>query len=150
MLHRKITISLLVVAVLAAGSASSGVRAAEPRLGKRDRMLQLLNQTRRNHGLPVFRLNLELSSIAWTHAKRMADRNQLFHTANLYQTVKVWSPSTWGENVGAARWLTRVRTLWMRSGGHRDNILNPRFRRIGIGVVKARGLVWVTTIFYGG
>ena len=38
----------------------------------------------------------------------------------------------------------------MGSGGHRANILNPRFRRIGIGVVKARGSVWVTTIFYGG
>jgi uncharacterized protein YkwD len=150
MLHRKITISLLVVTVLATGTASSGVRAAEPRLSKRDRMLQLLNRTRRYHGLPVFRLNLELSSQAWRHSKRMAERNQLFHTANLYETVKAWSPSTWGENVGAARWLKRVRTLWMKSGGHRDNILNPRFRRIGIGVVKARGLVWVTTIFYGG
>ena len=46
--------------------------------------------------------------------------------------------------------LTRVRTLWMHSSGHRANILNTRYRRIGIGVVKARGAVWVTTIFYGG
>jgi uncharacterized protein YkwD len=148
MLHRKITISLLVVAVLATGTASSGVRAAE--LSKRGRMLQLLNQARRNHGLPVFRLNLDLSASAWRHSKRMATRNRLFHTANLYEAVRAWSPSTWGENVGAARWLKRVRTLWMRSGGHRDNILNPRFRRIGIGVVRSRGLVWVTAIFYGG
>jgi uncharacterized protein YkwD len=148
MLHRKITISLLVVAVLATGAVSSGVRAAE--LTPRARMLQLLNQTRRNYGLPTFRLNFQLSRYAWRHSKRMAERNQLFHTANLYETVRTWSPSTWGENVGAARWLKRIRTLWMGSGGHRDNILNPRFRRIGIGVVKARGLVWVTAIFYGG
>ena len=149
MLHRKITISLVVVvAVLAAGTATSGVRAAE--LSKRGRMLQLLNQSRRNHGLPVFRLNLDLSASAWHHSRWMASRNRLFHTANLYGAVRAWSPSTWGENVGAARWLKRVRTLWMRSGGHRDNILNPRFRRIGIGVVRSRGLVWVTAIFYGG
>jgi uncharacterized protein YkwD len=38
----------------------------------------------------------------------------------------------------------------MRSAPHRANILNARYRRIGIGVVKARGLVWVTAIFYGG
>lgn len=150
MLRRKITISLLVVAVLATGTVSSGVRAAEPRLSKRARMLELLNQARRSHGLPVFRLNLELSAFAWRHSKRMAERNQLFHTADLYGAVRAWSPSTWGENVGVARWLKRVRTLWMHSGGHRDNILNPRFRRIGIGVVRARGLVWVTAIFYGG
>jgi uncharacterized protein YkwD len=148
MLRRKITISLLVVAVLATGTASSGVRASG--LSRRDRMLQLLNQTRRNHDLPVFRLNLDLSATAWRHSKKMAERNQLFHTANLYEAVRAWSPSTWGENVGVARWLRRVRRLWMQSGGHRDNILDPRFRRIGIGVVKARGLVWVTAIFYGG
>ena len=80
----------------------------------------------------------------------MADRNELFHTANLWAAVRAYSPSTWGENVGVARWLRRVRTLWMQSGGHRDNILNPRFRRIGIGVVRSGGMVWVTTIFYGG
>ena len=59
-------------------------------------------------------------------------------------------PSTWGENVAAAGTLRRVRTLWMGSGGHRANVLNPRFRRVGIGVVRARGLMWVTAIFYGG
>ena len=147
MFHRKLPILVLVVAVLVAGPASSGVRAGE--LTPRARMLQLLNQTRRNHGIPAFRLNLELSKHAWRHSKRMAERNSLFHTANLYERVRAWSPSCWGENVGVARWLKRIRTLWMQSGGHRDNILNPRFRRIGIGVVRARGVLWVTTIFYG-
>ncbi|HEX5936554.1 MAG TPA: CAP domain-containing protein [Actinomycetota bacterium] len=147
MSHRKITISLLVVVVLVTGTSSSEVRAAEP--SKRVRMIRLLNQSRRNHGLPVFRLNYKLSSFAWQHSKRMAGRNRLFHTANLYEAVRTWTPSTWGENVGVAGTLRRVRRLWMHSWGHRDNILNPRFRRVGIGVVKARGLLWVTTIFYG-
>jgi uncharacterized protein YkwD len=147
MFHRKITFPLLVVAVLTTGTASSGLHAAE--LTPRARMLQLLNQSRRNHGLSAFRLNVDLSKRAWKHSKAMAERNNLFHTANLYDAVRTWSPSTWGENVGVAQWLKRVRKLWMQSGGHRANILNPRFRRIGIGVVKARGLVWVTAIFYG-
>ena len=147
MFHRKLPILVLVVAVLVTEAASSGVRAAERT--PRARMLQLLNQTRRNHGLRAFRLNLELSNRAWRHSKRMAERNRLFHSTNLYETVRAWSPSTWGENVGYARWLKRIRTMWMRSGGHRDNILNPRFRRIGIGVVRARGVRWVTAIFYG-
>jgi uncharacterized protein YkwD len=147
MFHRKLPIVVLVVAVLVSGTASTGVRAAE--LTPRQRMLQLLNQARRNHGLAVFRSNLELSKSAWNHSKRMAERNQLFHTANLYEAVRTWGPSTWGENVGFARWLKRIRTMWMNSSGHRYNILNPRFRRVGIGVVKARGRVWVTAIFYG-
>lgn len=147
MAYRRLPLLVLVVAVLVAGT-SSGVHADA--ITRRDRMLRLLNQTRRNHGLRVFRLNLELSHDAWRHSKRMAERNEVFHTSNLYDLVRSFHPSTWGENVGAAGTLRRVRRLWMGSGGHRDNILNPRFRRIGIGVVKARGLVWVTAIFYGG
>jgi uncharacterized protein YkwD len=146
MTHRRSPLLVLVVAVLVAGT-SSPVHADD--VTRRDRMLSLLNQTRRNHGLPVFRLNVELSHFAWRHSKRMADRNSCFHSTNLWDVLRTYHPSTWGENVGAAGTLLRVRTLWMGSGGHRDNILNPRFRRIGIGVVKARGLVWVTAIFYG-
>jgi uncharacterized protein YkwD len=147
MTHRRLPLLVLVVAVLVAGM-SSPVHADD--LGRRDRMLHLLNQTRRNHGLPAFRLNADLSHFAWQHSKRMADRNDCFHTVNLYDAVRTYSPSTWGENVGGAGTMRRIRTLWMGSSGHRANILNPRFRRIGIGVVKARGLVWVTAIFYGG
>ena len=138
---------MVVVAVLVAGMSST---AHADDLPRRDKMLQLLNQTRRNHGLATFRLNVELSHFAWLHSKRMADRNQIFHTNNLYDAVRAYHPSTWGENVGMAGLLTRVRSLWMHSSGHRANILKARYRRIGIGVVKARGAVWVTAIFYGG
>ena len=138
---------MVVVAVLVAGMSST---AHADDLPRRDKMLQLLNQTRRNHGLATFRLNVELSHFAWLHSKRMAERNDIFHTDNLYAAVRSYQPSTWGENVGMAGLLTRVRYLWMRSSGHRANILRGRFRRIGIGVVKARGSVWVTAIFYGG
>jgi uncharacterized protein YkwD len=147
MTYRRLSLLVLVVAVLVAGMPSP---ADAGNVARRDTTLRLLNQTRRNHGLPVFRLNVNLSQYAWRHSKRMAERNRCYHTANLYDVVRTYSPSTWGENVGAAGTLRRIRTLWMGSGGHRANILNPRFRRIGIGVVKARGFLWVTTIFYGG
>ncbi|HWL90901.1 MAG TPA: CAP domain-containing protein [Actinomycetota bacterium] len=138
---------MVVVAVLVAGMSST---AHADDLPRRNNMLQLLNQTRRNHGLATFRLNAQLSHFAWLHSKRMANRNQIFHTNNLYDAVRAYHPSTWGENVGKAGRLTRVRSLWMHSSGHRANILKARYRRIGIGVVKARGAVWVTAIFYGG
>ena len=121
---------MLVVAVLVAGM-SSPVHADD--VSRRDKMLHLLNQTRRNHGLPVFRLNLDLSHFAWQHSKRMSERNQCFHTVDLYGAVRTYSPSTWGENVGAAGTLRRVRTLWMGSGGHRANLLNPRSGGSGSG-----------------
>jgi uncharacterized protein YkwD len=147
MTHRRLPLLVLVVAVLIAGT-SSPVHADD--VSRRDRMLRLLNQTRRSHGLPVFRLNRDLSHFAWQHSKRMAEQNRCFHTLDLYGAVRAYHPSRWGENVGAAGTMRRVRALWMNSGGHRTNLLKPGFRRIGIGVVRARGLAWVTAIFYGG
>lgn len=147
MTHRRLPLLVLVVAVLVAGM-SSPVHADD--VTRRDKMLHLLNQTRRNHGLRVFRLNANLSHFAWQHSKRMEEQNECFHTVDLYGAVRSYSPSTWGENVGMAGTLRRIRTLWMGSAGHRANILKPAFRRVGIGVVRARGLMWVTVIFYGG
>lgn len=147
MTHRKLLILVVVVAVLVAGAFSSVHASVLP---PRVKMLRLLNQTRRSHGLPVFRLNLYVSRYGGQHSRQMAEQNRLFHSVNLYRAVRPYRPSAWGENVGAAGSLTRARTLWMQSAGHRANILRGRYRRIGIGVRQARGLVWVTTIFYGG
>jgi uncharacterized protein YkwD len=147
MTHRRLPLLVLVVAVLVAGMSSP---AHADDVSRRDRMLYLLNQARRNHGLPVFRLNVDLSHFAWRHSKRMAEKSDCFHTLNLYDAVRMYDPSTWGENVGGAGTSRRVKKLWMGSAGHRANILNARFRRIGIGVVKSNGMVWVTAIFYGG
>ncbi len=145
--YRNIPIIALVIAVLLAGAASP---AGADDLTRRNRMLRLLNQTRRAHDRPVFRLNSSLSHVAWQHSRRMVERRRLFHTADLYGKVRSYGPATWGENVGMAGMARTIRRLWMRSSGHRHNLLNARFRRIGIGAVRARGMVWVTAIFYGG
>ena len=145
--HRRLPIIALVVAVLVTGTATeSGAEDLE----RRDQMLRLLNQVRRQHGLPVFRINRELSTSAFRHSKRMARADNIFHTQDLYRVVRSFEPSMWGENVGAARYLKTVRRLWMHSAGHRGNILNRGFRRVGVRALKARGIMWVTVIFYGG
>ena len=146
MTYRRLPIVVLVVAVLLTGTATG---AGAEDLTRRDRMLRLLNQVRRNHGLPVFRLNRNLSTSAWQHSSRMANQNDLFHTQDLYRMVRSYNATTWGENVGMAGRMRRVRTLWMHSSGHRANILRRAYRYIGVGAVRARGSVWVTAMFYG-
>lgn len=147
MTYRRLPIIVLVVAVLVTGTAS---RADAGAVNRRARMLHLLNGVRNRHGLPTFRINRELSTKALRHSRRMAGANDVFHTQDLYRAVRSYHPSCWGENVGMARHLTTVRRLWMHSPGHRGNILKRAFRRVGIGVVRARGSAWVTVIFYGG
>jgi uncharacterized protein YkwD len=146
MAHRRLPLVVVVVAVLLAGTSSSVLADDLPR---RNKMLHILNQTRRNHGRPVLRLNVTVSHRAWLHSRQMVRRNTLFHTRQLYDAVRRYRPSAWGENVGYAGFLTQVRTLWMHSSGHRAILLNPRYRRVGVGVMKARGVLWVTAIFYG-
>jgi uncharacterized protein YkwD len=147
MLHRKTPVIVLLVVALLAVTPSSA-RADD--LTRRNKMLRLLNAVRMNHALPTFRLNVDLSHFAWEHSRRMANQHRLFHTLDLYSRVRAYSPSTWGENVGYAGSLLRLRTLWMQSYSHRHNILKKAFRRIGIGVVVRNGRMWATTIFYGG
>lgn len=146
MLNRKTPIIVLLVVALFAVTPSAA-RADD--LTRRNKMLRLLNAVRMNHALPTFRLNADLSHFAWEHSRRMAKQNRLYHTLDLYSRVRAYSPTTWGENIGYAGTLLRVRTLWMHSSGHRHNILKSSFRRVGIGVFLWGGRVWVTTIFYG-
>ena len=147
MTRRKLPILAVVVAVLLAGTSSSVLADDLPR---RNKMFRILNQTRRNNGRPVLRLNAPVSHRAWLHSRNMVKQNTLFHTRRIYDAVRAYRPSAWGENVGMAGLVTRVRTLWMQSAGHRAILLNPRYRRVGVGIVSARGGVWVTAIFYGG
>jgi uncharacterized protein YkwD len=146
MSYRKLPIIALVVAVLVTGTAARSDAGA---LSRRDRMLHLLNRVRKHHDLPTFRLNRDVSSSALRHSRRMARANDVFHTQDLYRVVSSFNPSCWGENVGKARYLKNVLRLWMRSAGHRANILRRAFRRVGVGVARARGAAWVTVIFYG-
>lgn len=116
------------------------------------RMLCLLNRARAQHGLPPLHSNRCLHRVAARHAHDMVHRHYFAHT-----TPNGWDPgrrarasgyvpraAAWivGENIawgvggaGTAGW---VYNAWMHSPPHRHNILDPRFRDVGIGV--ARGI----------
>lgn len=146
MTYRRLPIIVLVIAVLVTGTAT---KSGAEDLHRRRKMLHLLNQVRSQHGLPRFRVSRPVSTSAWRHSRQMASDGRIYHTQDLYRVVRSYDPHVWGENVGVARYLMTVRRLWMHSPGHRANILKRAYRRVGIGVVKASGSVWVTTIFYG-
>ncbi len=112
-------------------------------------MLRLVNQTRNSHGLHIVRVNAHLSREAWNHSIEMGRRYLLFHTSNLWDLVQPYDARTWGENIAYAGTLRRVEQLWMQSYEHRINLLNPAFRSVGIGVVRAKGWLWVTLQLYG-
>jgi uncharacterized protein YkwD len=108
------------------------------------RLLAKVNAARTSHGLAPLRESASLTSYAHAHARQMARRGGLFHTAN-FNVICCWSAV--GENVAYNRTVTRVHVSLMHSPPHRANILNPAFRQVGIGIVKYGGSLWVTQVF---
>ena len=144
---RRLLILGSVVALLAsawapaqAGSRSSTYRA---------RLLRIVNDVRAHHDVRRLDVNIKLSRYAKRHSAEMANRRRLFHTNDLYSRVRAYRATAWGENVGTGGTLRRVMKAWMKSSAHRWNILNGRYGKTGIGVVKHGGRVWITQIFYG-
>jgi len=118
-------------------------------------MLKLINASRVNNGLSKLKLNTRLSTEAKDHSTDMAASGQLFHSANLADLMH-WPWSKAAENIGCGESVHVVHNAFMASAEHKGNILDPDFRRVGIGVVPGTGSgccgaggVWETEDFYG-
>lgn len=127
----------------------TGVAVPSQAAGLRGRMLDSINRTRAHHDLHRIHLNLRLTHDARRHSNRMANRGVLFHTVDLAALVRRFDATSWGENVAKAGTIRRVKRLWMGSPAHRANLLRSSYRRAGVGVVRVRGWLWVTVMFYG-
>jgi uncharacterized protein YkwD len=128
--------------------------AAEPALaastGARQQMFSLTNKSRADHGVRRLKLNSRLSNIATRHSRKMAAKGRLFHTANVPHKLRRWRWTTWGENVGmTSGTLAVLQDAFMHSPVHRANILNRKFRHVGVGVAHVGDAFWVTLVFYG-
>lgn len=115
----------------------------------RTRMLQLVNDTRDRNDRRLLRVDRKLSRYAIRHSQEMADAGYLFHTPDLANKLDGRNWSIGGENVGYASSLRAVMGLFMDSAPHRRNVLRRGYDHAAVGVVKAGGSFWVTTIFYG-
>lgn len=104
-------------------------------------MLALVNQERIQRGIPVLTLRSEVIPVSRTHATDMWQRSYFGHVSPDGEDVgdrlnnqKV-SYSVAGENLALAPTVKTAHTGLMNSEGHRKNILDPEFKRIGIGVI---------------
>jgi uncharacterized protein YkwD len=110
--------------------------------------LCLLNNARARHGLAKLRLSRKLGRAARHHSADMARRGYFSHDsrsgASFLDRIRragyLRRAHQWyvGENIawGTGRLATprAIVRAWMRSRGHRANILNRRFRQIGVGI----------------
>ncbi|GAB7387824.1 SafA/ExsA family spore coat assembly protein [Bacillaceae bacterium] len=106
-------------------------------------VIQLVNQERAKRGLPALQANAELSRVARIKSQDMRDRGYFSHTSPTYgspfQMLKAFGISyrAAGENIAAGQPTpAQVVQGWMKSPGHRQNILNPNFTEIGVGYAQ--------------
>jgi len=108
-----------------------------------EEVVRLTNQKRTEAGLAPLTYNQTLASAAYTKARDMIDRDYWAHVApDGTQPWKFFSDFGYryryaGENL--ARDFSNASSTvdaWMNSPTHRDNILNPKYKEIGIGVTE--------------
>lgn len=96
------------------------------------------NQERAKAGKPPLKASRELSRAARSHAQNMARKETLSHTLDdktFDQRIEAagYQFTRAGENISNAPTAADSLDAWMHSPGHRENILNPDYREIGIG-----------------
>ncbi|GGD66593.1 serine protease [Paenibacillus nasutitermitis] len=102
-------------------------------------VLELVNQERSNAGLNPLEMNSELSNVAMIKAKDMYDNQYFDHNSpthgSPFDLMKANGITyrTAGENIANGQTTpAQVMKDWMESPGHKANILNTSYTRIGI------------------
>jgi uncharacterized protein YkwD len=138
----------VVAAPIASPSASSSTRARASLAALESGVLQQMNAIRAQYGLQPLHANPGLATAAAQHSREMGVDGYFDHDsangAAFWSRVAHWYPAggfgRWavGENIvwsspdlGASATVD----LWMHSPEHRANILNPRWRDLGVGAV---------------
>jgi outer membrane protein assembly factor BamB len=129
------------------GAAAQGVDLE----GYKSQVFQLLNAQRSANGLPALRRVAPLDTAAQSYSDTMMRATAggpvyLSHTSpdgttfdsRIRQAGYDWF--TIGENIAAGQKSPQeVVSAWMSSPGHRENILSPEFRDIGLGLAVGPG-----------
>jgi uncharacterized protein YkwD len=116
------------------------------------RLVAQINQTRAARGLPRVRVTSRLVNAATRHANSMGAGGYFSHdllTAGGFRPFATWIRSHWpgpgyrswsaGENLFCATYAPSAREVvsaWMASTPHRANLLNRRWRNVGVAAVR--------------
>lgn len=116
-------------------------------------VVKLVNEERAKAGLSALSIDNNITSAALTRAKEIEKsfshtrpNGSNFSSALTENNVKFLGS---GENIAYGQTSPeQVMKGWMNSPGHRANILNPKFTKIGVGYYKnSKGISYWTQLF---
>lgn len=129
-------------------ASTASARSDSARSAWDDSLHRLTNVARANHDRSELKFGRCLDRFAQRQARRMADAEEMYHQ-NLRTVLKKCKARAVGENVayGYASPAKNIRA-WMKSPGHRRNILSRSYTRLGIGVAFSKnGNAYTAQVF---
>ena len=114
-----------------------------------------VNAIRAAHGLQKLRWHPALQQAARYQSRLMAQRRNMSHSVSYgnsftsrLRRIRYHGPAAENIAVGQVS-LRQVLTDWMKSPGHRRNLLNPRMRYFGLSRSRSGGRNYWTIILGG-
>ncbi|TMM19800.1 MAG: hypothetical protein E6F97_11710 [Actinobacteria bacterium] len=151
-----VPIALVLALVLPASGSARRAGSVSTAASLQSALVEKVNALRAAHGLTTLRVVVSLRSAATFHSTEMAKAGYFSHssangtsfakrvagyyTPSGYRSWAVGENLVWGApDLGAAQALR----LWLNSAPHRQNLLDPRWRDLGLSAVhstSARGV----------
>jgi uncharacterized protein YkwD len=107
-------------------------------------MIKKINKRRARRGKRRLDSDKQLGFVARRHARKMGRQRAIFHDNNLGRKVTHWRGL--GQNVGMGGSCRSLFRAFMRSSGHRANIL-AKWKHVGVGAKKVNGSLFVQQVF---
>ena len=160
-------VMLMIVAAWCAGPAygqqknTKAGKSLDPVL--EESILRYTNEERRGNGLPALRPSPALRFVARKHSMNMCRTQTFRHESRSFPEgwetfpgrLRYVGLDAGGENIGYRTlmgdpdtWAKKVVHGWMESTSHRRNILNPKFRYLGVGISGCKEKIgYATQVF---
>ena len=120
-------------------------------------IFQATNLARTNQGVPTLTLEESISQVAREHSQNMRDQGFFGHVNQDGQGLKQRLNAAGIGYTAASENLVTVTNapdpadvafdLLVGSDDHAENILDPKFKQIGVGAAQSGDTYWVTQIF---
>lgn len=124
-----------------AGSKKLTCKVTVKKAEKAEQVLELVNKERKKRGLSKVHMDTKLKKAANLRAKEISEKFDHIRPngKNCFSVLAEYDIGYYaaGENIAAGRSTAKaIMNSWMHSDGHRANILNPDFKKLGVGYQK--------------
>lgn len=136
------------------GSVSAASSSAANTDNMADEVIKLTNNEREKYGLSLLKKDDTLEKIAATRVKEVAqdfshlrpDGDSCFSAFEEMGIVNVYM----GENLAMGqKSSSSVMSAWMKSSGHKANILSSEYKRVGVACEESGGVYYWVQVFSG-